>query len=305
MTSLSRPIRPILLASAALACFVPQAVRAQTAPAPAPAPAPAATGKRVYVPADFVRFAPKNALDMLRPGARLHHPRSRSRNAASARRRKTSCSTASASSNKSGGAVGELEKIPAANVERIEIVNAATLDIAGLNGQVANIIVKADKKASGQFSWRPEFRAHFTDPILTRGDISYSGKTGPIDYNVGLNSGGSRSGGGRPDHHLRRRRRPVRISRRRMALELRQSQAQRPLHLRRPRTPRSAASTCRSCPISPSYDEDSERIRPDGVDRTRSIHQKTRRLSLRSRRRLFVQGRSGPAQADRPSQGRP
>ena len=53
-----------------------------------------------------------------------------------------------------GGAVDQLQRTPAANVDRIEIVDAASLGIAGLSGQVAN----ADSlgkvtKATGQFEW--------------------------------------------------------------------------------------------------------------------------------------------------------
>ena len=44
--------------------------------------------------------------------------------------------------NKSGGAVDELRRTAASNVDRIEIVDAASLGIAGLSGQVANVILK-------------------------------------------------------------------------------------------------------------------------------------------------------------------
>ena len=57
--------------------------------------------------------------------------------------------------NKSGGAVDELRRIAAANVDRIEIVDAASLGIAGLAGQIANVILKAGKKGWGQFEWNP------------------------------------------------------------------------------------------------------------------------------------------------------
>src|SRR3712207_8786518 len=59
------------------------------------------------------------------------------------------------------------------NVERIEIVDAATLGIAGLTGQVANVITKAEKNSSGQFAWRPEFRAHL-DRKSTRLNSSHA-----------------------------------------------------------------------------------------------------------------------------------
>jgi outer membrane receptor for ferrienterochelin and colicin len=172
-----RPIVPILLASAA------------------PAVAQEAPGKRVYPAADFARYSPRTALDMLRqvPGFVIRQAEEeRGLGQAS----ENVLLNGQRIASKSGGAIAELEKISASNVERIEIVDAASLNIAGLSGQVANIIVKAEQKASGQFAWTPEFRPHFTDPIYTRGSISYSGKKGPVDYTIGLNSGGNRSGAG-------------------------------------------------------------------------------------------------------------
>src|SRR4029079_15839017 len=68
------------------------------------------------------------------------------------------------------------------SVERIEIVDAATLGIAGLSGQVANVVLKSGKKGSGQFEWNPDFRAHFAKPRLYRGNISWSDSKGPLDY---------------------------------------------------------------------------------------------------------------------------
>src|SRR3546814_5726546 len=86
----------------------------------------------------------------------------------------------------------------AADVERIEIVDGASLDIPGLSGQVANIIFRADG-FSGQFSWKPEFRPHYTDPLLTRADISVRGRKGDVEYELGLNNdNSSRSGAGGP-----------------------------------------------------------------------------------------------------------
>ena len=155
-----RIFKTALLASAALA----QPALAQEQPSEAPAAAvPASAGTRVFTPADFARFAPRNALDMLRqvPGFVI-------------REAIVERGLGQASENvllngqrvpsKSGGAVAELQKISASNVERIEIVDAATLDIAGLTGQVANVVTKSEKKASGQLSWRAEFRGHFTHP---------------------------------------------------------------------------------------------------------------------------------------------
>ena len=199
MAQLLRCSRPALLASVACIVFVAGPAFAQASSDPAVAPPPAATatnGKRVYTPADFARFAPKNALDMLRqvPGFSIREAvEERGLGQAS----ENVLLNGERVATKSGGAIAELQKIPAGNVERIEIVDAATLDIAGLSGQVANVIATA-KKATGQFSWTPEFRAHYSDPIYTRGDLSYSGTRGRLDYTLGLNSGGNRSAAGGP-----------------------------------------------------------------------------------------------------------
>ncbi len=95
--------------------------------------------------------------------------------------------------------ITELSRIPARNVIRIEIVDGATLDVPGLSGQVANVVAKA-AGISGQFAWRPEFRAYYTDPVFTRGDVSVSGKKGPIEYTLGLQNQGGQGGAGGPTY---------------------------------------------------------------------------------------------------------
>ncbi|MBL7372853.1 TonB-dependent receptor, partial [Escherichia coli] len=87
----------------------------------------------------------------------------------------------------------------AANVERIEIVDASTLGIAGLAGQVANIILKQARTAGGQFEWRPDFRAHYSRPNLFRGNASYTGRTRGIDYTLSLEDQTGRGGLGGPE----------------------------------------------------------------------------------------------------------
>src|SRR4051812_11467434 len=141
-----------------------------SAQAAAPASAPAGTvDKRVYTPADFARFAPKTAYDML-----VQVPSFTIRTADTTERGLGQASenvliNGERIANKSGGAVDQLKKVPAANVERIEIVDAASLGIAGLSGQVANIVLKAATASSGQFDWEPSFRAHFAKPELLGG----------------------------------------------------------------------------------------------------------------------------------------
>jgi hypothetical protein len=153
-------------------------------------------GKRTYTPADFVQFAPRTALDMLGrvPGFSIKEEDSeRGLGQASG----NVVINGQRVSGKSNDVVTELSRIPAANVERIEIVEGETLKIAGLTGQVANIITKSTG-ISGQWAYRPEFRSYYSDPLFSRFEISLSGTRGPVQYTLGLDNRGSRSGAGGP-----------------------------------------------------------------------------------------------------------
>jgi len=186
---------PLLLSSVAILLALPPEARAQTPP-PAAAPAPD-KNKRVFAPADFARFAPRTALDMLRqvPGFAIKQAdEERGLGQAS----ENVLINGARINNKSGGAVDELSRVPAANVDRIEIVEAASLGIAGLTGQVANVITREQTKSSGQFEWNPAFRAHYAEPEWLGGSISYNGKSGPVDYRFSVSNDYGRGGFGGP-----------------------------------------------------------------------------------------------------------
>ncbi len=191
--------RVTLLAGAALTAHFPLLAQTPTPvsnPQVVPPPVPTEAGsKRVYTPADFARFAPKTAYDMLAqvPGFSI---RTADQERGLGQASENVLINSQRIANKSGGATDELQKINAANVERIEIVDAASLGIAGLSGQVANVIVKAAAKSSGQFEWKPDVRAHFTEPNLYRGLLSYSGNSGPLTYTLSLQNQPGRGGFG-------------------------------------------------------------------------------------------------------------
>jgi outer membrane receptor for ferrienterochelin and colicins len=151
---------------------------------------------RTYLPADFVQFAPKTALDMLNrvPGFAI---RQETEERGLGEATGNVLINGQRISAKSNDVVTELSRIPATNVERIEIVDAATLDVPGLSGQVANVIVKSTG-ISGQWAYRPEFRSYYTDPLFTRFEVSVSGTRGPVQYTLGLDNRGNRSGAGGP-----------------------------------------------------------------------------------------------------------
>jgi hypothetical protein len=197
---LLRSLRVALLSGSALATPVfarTAAPASDSAIAPAPAATPV-TGKRVYSPADFTRFAPKTAYDMLAqvPSFTIRTADATERGLGQAS--ENVIINGERIANKSGGAVDQLKKVPAANVERIEIVDAASLGIAGLAGQVANVILKQAAKSSGQFDWEPSARAHFAKTELLGGSVSYSGNTGPLDYTLSAKNNPGRGGFGGP-----------------------------------------------------------------------------------------------------------
>ncbi len=87
---------------------------------------------------------------------------------------------------------GQLSRIAAANVVRIEIVDGASLDIPGLSGDVANITTKTTG-VSGTWSWAPQFRkrqkanwGHF--------HLTVSGETGDLSYSAELRQESQRNG---------------------------------------------------------------------------------------------------------------
>lgn len=192
-------VESLLLACAAAGPAFAQESEDALNPQSLPPEAPALTalaGGRVYRAADFARFAPRNAADMLRqvPGFIVQRPDARrglgegGGNVLINGRR---------TSGKSNDALTELGRIPARNVERIEILDGASLDIPGLSGQVANVVARLGG-TSGQFAWRPEFRPGRSDPMLLRGDASLSGSAGPVGYTIGIRNEAFRGGGKGP-----------------------------------------------------------------------------------------------------------
>jgi hypothetical protein len=189
---MSSPARPRL---SWLAAASPLALALLVLAAPAQAQEPTAEASdRTYVPADFARFAPQNALDMLNqaPGFTIRQ--------ATVERGLGQATgnvllNGQRISNKSDDILAQLRRIPAANVVRIEIRDGATLGIPGLSGQVANVVTRASG-LKGQFAYRPEFRARFTDPLLTRFEVSVTGERGPLQYTLGLENQANHSGAG-------------------------------------------------------------------------------------------------------------
>lgn len=167
------------------------------APADTAPPAAQVAGNRaIFTPKDFERFAPRNALDMLRqvPGFTIREgEEARGLGQASGNVLVNSRRL----SSKSDDIYTQLSRIPASTVLRIELVDGATLDIPGLTGQVANVIARSSS-FSGQFRYSPEFRPHYADPRYTSGEVSVSGRQGPVEYTVSLTNNANRGAAGGP-----------------------------------------------------------------------------------------------------------
>ena len=189
------------VALAIVSCAPGAALAGQDKTGMAPDRSVPASGVKVYTAADFARFAPKTAYDMLSqvPGFTI-------------RAADTARGLGQASENvlingqrvtdKAGGATAQLQKISAGDVERIEIKQAASLGIAGLTGEVADVIIKADRKGSGNFSWSPAVRAQYAQPRWLSGSVSYRGTTGDLGYTLSLENNAARGALGGDDYRI-------------------------------------------------------------------------------------------------------
>lgn len=151
--------------------------------------------RQIFTPADFARFAPKTARDMLDqlPGFAIASiPAERGLGQASA----NVLINGERLSTKSASIADQLARIPAADVIRIEVVDGATLDIPGLSGRVANIVSTASDDLSGQFEWNPQSPAEYSKFMWHVGRISVSGRTGPVEFTLAAIGSGFEGGSG-------------------------------------------------------------------------------------------------------------
>ncbi len=150
-------------------------------------------GRQIYEAAQFQRFAPQTALDMVRqiPGFSISEVSSdrglgeASQNVLINGQRVT---------GKSNDAETALSRIPVASVIRLEVADAATFNISGLNGQVVNVLVR-EAGLKGNFTLRPELRERSGfDP--RSGELNLSGRLGKGTFTLGINNNDAFDGSG-------------------------------------------------------------------------------------------------------------
>jgi hypothetical protein len=157
----------------------------------------------VYTPADFARYAPRTALDMLRnvPGFSIQSdggvPGATQRGIGQASG--NVLVNGERLSSKSTSVSDQLVRIAAGDVTRIEIVDGSTLNIPGLSGRVANVIASRSGGIAGRFEWRPQASTGPAPLRWTQGDISVSGTTGPTAWTVSLRNDSFYGGSGGPN----------------------------------------------------------------------------------------------------------
>lgn len=166
--------------------------------APPAIPTPA-NGAGRYNAADFARFAPRTALDMVEkiPGF-LIVTGTNGGDRGLGQATENVLIGGERIANKSTDARTALSRIPAAEVAYIDIVDGASLNVPGLTGQVANVVLVAGSGARrGGFKttlrWQPEWRPRLANNWLN-GEISTAGKIGGTNLTLSLKNEANRNG---------------------------------------------------------------------------------------------------------------
>ena len=154
-------------------------------PLHAQAPTESGEDARVFTLADFEQFAPRSAADMIAqiPGFTISGSDGQR---GFGQAQENVLINGQRISSKSTSAREVLSRIPATNVERIEIVEGATLDIPGLGGQVANVIATANG-ISGTWTYRQRIRENLP-PALEWIELSVNGQSGTLGWTLGVES---------------------------------------------------------------------------------------------------------------------
>ena len=153
----------------------------------------AENGRQVYEAAQFARFAPQTALDMVNqiPGFSITQV-SGDRGLGEASQ--NVLINGQRITGKSNDAQTALSRIPVSSVVRFEIADGAAFNVSGINGQVLNVVAK-DGALKGNFTYRAELRERLGFN-LRQGEINLSGKLGKGNFTLGINNNGAFKGGG-------------------------------------------------------------------------------------------------------------
>ncbi|NQY97886.1 MAG: TonB-dependent receptor [Henriciella sp.] len=149
----------------------------------------------IFLLEDFAQYAPLNARDMVEriPGFRLSDSRDQDESRGLGQATENVLINGQRVSSKSASAADVLQRIPADTVERIELLEGASLDIPGLSGLVVNVVAQASG-VSGTWA----YRARAVDgqgPLLLGGDLSVAGQNGAFGWATNISLEPRRSSG--------------------------------------------------------------------------------------------------------------
>ncbi|MEP2736948.1 MAG: TonB-dependent receptor plug domain-containing protein [Erythrobacter sp.] len=159
-----------------------------------------ANGGQAYNPEYFAQFAPRTALDMIEqvPGFQVSGGGGGGNGGRGlGQANQNVLVNGERLSSKSDSAQDQLRRIPASDVIRIEIVDGTSLDVPGLSGQVANVIVDL-KGIAGTFSWKGRYRETAGEAEWFGGEISVAGTTGDLNFTVAIDNPNNRFGSDGP-----------------------------------------------------------------------------------------------------------
>lgn len=188
----------------AMACS-PSLAAQEAALDPAPAVEAPANGAQRYTPADFTSFSPRTALDMVEkvPGFLIvtgTNGGARGLGAAT----ENVLINGERIANKSTDARSALQRVAATQVAYVDIVDGASLNVPGLTGQVANVVLVAGAAQAGlttTIRWQPEWRPRIADNWLA-GEVSATGRLGGTNVTLSLKNDANRQGHWGPEERF-------------------------------------------------------------------------------------------------------
>ena len=142
---------------------------------------------------DFARFAPRTALDMVQrvPGVSISKDDSDSRGFGQASG--NVLINGQRVSGKSNGASAALGRVPARQVERIEVADASVFGVPGLSGQAINVVTSGEARQSGSWKMQARWRDDF-QPSLGVANLALSGRSGDVSWSVEADNAPERRG---------------------------------------------------------------------------------------------------------------
>ncbi len=167
-------------------------------------PAPA-NGAQRYSPGDFASFSPRTALDMVEkvPGFLIVTGTNGGERGLGAATQNVLIN-GERIANKSTDARSALQRIAATQVAYVDIVDGASLNVPGLTGQVANVVLVAGAAQAGfttTIRWQPDWRPRLDDNWLN-GEVSTTGKIGGTNVTLSLKNEANRNGHWGPEQRF-------------------------------------------------------------------------------------------------------